>query len=110
MKLPLSWLREWVDIDEGVQQLSARLTMLGFEIEAVEPVAPPFTNVVVAEITAIASHPMAGERIGNTQRIIASTPGATAAVRTGQTDLSAFNDLKRRLAALPPAPKEVKQP
>ncbi len=57
-----------------------------------------------------ASHPMAVERIGNTERVIATTPGAAAAVRNGQTDLAAFTDLKRRLAALPPAPKEVKQP
>jgi hypothetical protein len=31
-------------------------------------------------------------------------------VRTGKTDLTAFNQLQQRLAALPPAPKEVKQP
>jgi len=57
-----------------------------------------------------ASHPMAAERVSNVQRIIASTPGATAMVRNGKTDLTAFNQLQQRLASLPPAPKEVKQP
>ena len=57
-----------------------------------------------------ASHPMAAERVGNVQRIIASTPGASAMVRNGKTDLAAFNQLQQRLAALPPAPKDVKQP
>ncbi len=55
-----------------------------------------------------ASHPMAGERVANTQRIIAATPGAAAMSRTGQSDYNAFDQLRARLAALPPAPKEVK--
>ena len=54
-----------------------------------------------------ASHPMPAERISNTQRYIASTPGAQAATRTGRTDFAAFQDLQRRLRAMPPAPKDV---
>ncbi|HEU5049631.1 MAG TPA: M48 family metallopeptidase [Gemmatimonadales bacterium] len=57
-----------------------------------------------------ASHPMPGERITNTERYIASTPGARAATRTGRDDLAAFDNLKRRLRALPPAPKELRTP
>ena len=57
-----------------------------------------------------ASHPTDAERVSNVERIIASTPGAAGMVRTGRTDLSAFNQLQQRLAALPPAPKDVKQP
>ncbi len=54
-----------------------------------------------------ASHPMATERVANTERIIAATPGAASMSRTGLSDLAAYNQLKSRLAALPPAPKEV---
>ena len=54
-----------------------------------------------------ASHPMPAERITNTQRYIASTPGAQAATRTGRSDLAAFRDLQRRLRAMPAAPKDV---
>ena len=57
-----------------------------------------------------ASHPMPAERITNTERYIASTPGAREAVRTGRSDLAAFDQLKQRLRALPPAPKELKTP
>ncbi|HEU4801009.1 MAG TPA: M48 family metallopeptidase [Gemmatimonadales bacterium] len=53
------------------------------------------------------SHPMPDERITNVDRYINSTPGASAAVRTGRTDLSAFSTLQARLRALPDAPKEV---
>jgi predicted Zn-dependent protease len=54
-----------------------------------------------------ASHPMPAERVANVRRIINATPGAGAAVRDGRTDLEAFDQLKRSLRALPPAPKEV---
>ena len=38
-------------------ELSHLLTMSGLEVEEVEAVAPPFSNVVVAEIREIAKHP-----------------------------------------------------
>ncbi|HYP81665.1 MAG TPA: phenylalanine--tRNA ligase subunit beta, partial [Steroidobacteraceae bacterium] len=59
MKVPVSWLRELVDIPWDAPELSRRLTAAGFEVEALEPAAPPFSGVVVAEITAIAPHPEA---------------------------------------------------
>jgi len=59
MKLPLSWLREWVDIPWDAAELSHRLTMLGLEVESIAPVAPTFGNVVVAQITSVAPHPQA---------------------------------------------------
>jgi beta-barrel assembly-enhancing protease len=57
-----------------------------------------------------ASHPMPAERITNTERYIASTPGARAASSSGRDDLDAFNTLRQRLRALPPAPKELQTP
>jgi phenylalanyl-tRNA synthetase beta chain len=40
-------------------ELSHLLTMSGLEVEEVEAVAPPFTNVVVAEVKEVAKHPNA---------------------------------------------------
>ena len=59
MKIPLSWLREWVEFPWEAQELARRLTDSGFEVEGIEPAAPPFFGVVVAEITSIAPHPEA---------------------------------------------------
>jgi phenylalanyl-tRNA synthetase beta chain len=59
MKIPLSWLREWVDIPWSAPELARRLTLSGFEVEGVEAAAPPFDGVVVAQITSLAPHPEA---------------------------------------------------
>lgn len=59
MKISESWLREWVNPPLSRNELAAQLTQAGLEIEAVEPAAPPFTGVVIAEIVAIAPHPQA---------------------------------------------------
>ncbi len=59
MKLPVSWLRSWVDPPWSDRELAGRLTMLGFEVEAMSPVAPAFSGVVVAEIRSVARHPQA---------------------------------------------------
>ncbi|RYZ68588.1 MAG: phenylalanine--tRNA ligase subunit beta, partial [Proteobacteria bacterium] len=59
MKLPLSWLGEWVSYSGTPEQLSARLTAVGVEVEGLERAAPPFTGVVVARIDACERHPEA---------------------------------------------------
>jgi phenylalanyl-tRNA synthetase beta chain len=59
MRVPMSWLREFVDVPWSARELGSRLTMSGFELEAIEPAAPEFSGVVVAEIVAAARHPQA---------------------------------------------------
>ena len=46
MKVPMSWLQEWVDVPWSAAELGSRLTMAGFELEGVEPAAPAFSGVV----------------------------------------------------------------
>ena len=59
MKVPYSWLTEWTEIAWDAHELGSRLTMSGFELESLEPAAPAFTGVVVAEILVAEPHPQA---------------------------------------------------
>jgi phenylalanyl-tRNA synthetase beta chain len=59
MQFPESWLREFCDPPLGTQALADLLTMSGMEVEALRPVAPPFSGVVVAEIVSADQHPQA---------------------------------------------------
>ncbi len=59
MRVPYTWLAEWVDVPWQGAELGSRLTMAGFELEALETAAPPFTHVIVAEIVEAVRHPQA---------------------------------------------------
>jgi len=59
MKFPESWLREHVTIDATRDELVARLTAIGLEVENVEVVGGTLAGVVVAEIISCAKHPEA---------------------------------------------------
>src|SRR5574337_1274087 len=59
MQFPESWLREFCNPPLTTRQLADTLTMGGFEVEELRPVAPPFTGVVVGEIRQAEPHPNA---------------------------------------------------
>ena len=57
MKFNESWLREWVNPAISTEQLCDQITMLGLEVDSVEPVAGEFTGVVIGEVVECAQHP-----------------------------------------------------
>ncbi|MFT3777339.1 MAG: phenylalanine--tRNA ligase subunit beta [Ottowia sp.] len=59
MQFPESWLRAFCNPPITTEQLADTLTMAGFEVEELRPVAPPFTQVVVGEIKQAEQHPNA---------------------------------------------------
>src|SRR5437899_10916826 len=59
MQFSENWLRTMVNPNMTSDELAHLLTMSGLEVEEVEPVAPPFSGVVVAKILEIAKHPNA---------------------------------------------------
>jgi len=59
MKFNEQWLREWVNPAVTTDELTVQLTMSGLEVDAVEPVVPAFSGVVVGEVLSIKPHPEA---------------------------------------------------
>ena len=59
MKFPESWLREHVTVAATRDQLSARLTAIGLEVEDAQVLGEGLDGVVVAEILACERHPEA---------------------------------------------------
>ncbi len=57
MQFPESWLRSFCNPDLTTQQLADLLTMAGLEVEELDPVAPPFTGVVVGHVLEVSKHP-----------------------------------------------------
>ncbi len=59
MRVPLSWLRDYVDIDLAPEQLAERLTLLGMEVQGIERWGADWRNVVTGELLEVARHPRA---------------------------------------------------
>ena len=66
MKVPISWLREYVDIDIPVEELANRLTLAGMEVEHIEYYGVPGADlvwdrekIVIAQIVEVKPHPNA---------------------------------------------------
>src|ERR1700704_5722647 len=59
MKYSVTWLREFVDLPDKIDQLADLLTLAGVEIEGIEESGAKIDNVVVAQITSSSQHPNA---------------------------------------------------
>jgi phenylalanyl-tRNA synthetase beta chain len=61
LKLPLSWLRDFVDLpaDWDASELARRLTAAGLEVEGIAAAAAAFSDVVVGRIVRAERHPQA---------------------------------------------------
>ena len=89
MKFPESWLREHVSVDASREELAARLTAIGLEVENLEQIGGKLEGVVVAEILSCARHPEA-DRLqvcqvsighGEPVQIVCGAPNARAGLK-----------------------------
>ncbi|SHL84373.1 phenylalanine--tRNA ligase subunit beta [Phytopseudomonas punonensis] len=57
MKFSEQWLRSWVSPQATRDELVARLSMAGLEVDSVSPVAGAFSGVIVGEVLSAERHP-----------------------------------------------------
>ena len=57
MKVPFSWLKDYVEIDITAQELQDKLFSCGFEVEELTYLGKDVTNVVTGRITKTEKHP-----------------------------------------------------
>jgi hypothetical protein len=57
MRVPLSWLREYVDFDLTPQALAEELTMQGLEVSGIEVSGADWSDVVVGRLLSVERHP-----------------------------------------------------
>jgi phenylalanyl-tRNA synthetase beta chain len=57
MKVPVKWLKDYVDIDIPAKELGDRLTLSGSKVEEVITTGDEIQNVVTAKLTKIEQHP-----------------------------------------------------
>lgn len=59
MLVPISWLKDYVDINIDVNELADRLTLSGSNVEGIEHFGKEIKNVVIGRILKIEKHPAA---------------------------------------------------
>lgn len=59
MKTSVKWLRDYIDFEDSLQELSDKLSLAGLEVEAIEALNEIDPNVVVGEILSRDPHPNA---------------------------------------------------
>src|SRR6202167_4905819 len=59
MKVPLNWLRQYVEFAGSPEGPSGKLTMLGLEVEDVQKLGGEFQGIVVAQVITRDKHPNA---------------------------------------------------
>jgi phenylalanyl-tRNA synthetase beta chain len=59
MRAPLSWLREYIDINVPVEELARRLTLAGQEVEHIVTVGAEWENIYTGVVARLERHPNA---------------------------------------------------
>src|SRR4051794_25656278 len=57
MRIPLTWLADYVDLDLPAGELAHKLTMAGLKVETVEYIGQDWRDVVIGQVIEIEPHP-----------------------------------------------------
>ena len=115
MQFSENWLRTMVDPKMTSDELAHLLTMSGLEVEEIAPVAPPFTNVVVAKVLTLAKHPNA-DRLnvcevdagtGTLLNIVCGAPNVRAGMKVVCAMAGADRQVNTSAAARPRRAREL---
>ncbi|MDI7275906.1 MAG: phenylalanine--tRNA ligase subunit beta [Anaerolineae bacterium] len=86
MRVPISWLREYVDIVLPLEELADRLTLAGLEVERIERIGDWWDpeRITVGEVVEVRPHPNADRLV---IAVVRYGPGEPMAVVTGAPNL-----------------------
>ncbi|MFQ6101856.1 MAG: phenylalanine--tRNA ligase subunit beta [Anaerolineae bacterium] len=100
MRVPISWLKDYVDITTPIPELAERLTLAGLEVESIEYIGLPGAElpwergkIVVGELRAVRPHPNADRLVlaeveyGGAEPEIVVTGAPSLLEMRGQSDL-----------------------
>lgn len=80
MRVPMKWLREFVDYKGSVKEFAEKMTMSGSSVETIECVGRDIKNVVIGEILQIQRHPHADKlllvKVDTKERVLQIITGA----------------------------------
>lgn len=81
MLVSIKWLKDYIDVDLTPEDIAAKLTMAGLEVDSIDRITPGFSGVVAAKIVSVKPHPNADKlslcEISTGDRVFPVVCGAT---------------------------------
>ncbi len=81
MLVSIKWLKDYIDVDLTPEDIAAKLTMAGLEVDSIDRITPGFSGVVVAKIVSVKPHPNADKlslcEVSTGDRVFPVVCGAT---------------------------------
>jgi phenylalanyl-tRNA synthetase beta chain len=112
MKVPLKWLKDYVNVTLPVPELAKRLTLAGLEVAEIITTGGSWENIIVGEITAINPHPnadrlrLATVNLGKEQEtVVCGAPNMTVGdkIAFARTGARLINPANGKVEELKPA-------
>lgn len=109
MRVPLGWLRDYVQLDASTARIVEKLAMLGFPVESVEQ-RKPLSGVVIGKLTKVEKHPNADRLQVCTVDVGDGRPLtiATAAPNVAQGQIVPVAKIGAQLTALKIEPRKMR--
>lgn len=96
MKLPLSWLLEYIELNITPEQIAKLLTSAGLEVDAMEIVTMTFSGVMVVRVTDVQKHPNADKLCiatvndgSKAYEVVCGAPNCRVGIKTAYAPLGA---------------------
>ncbi len=109
MKVPIAWLRDYIDLTLGTDEIAEKFASLGFPVDAVER-RPALSGVVVGRLAAVEKHPNADRLQVCTVDVGEAKPLtiATAATNVAAGQIVPVAKIGAQLAAMTIAPRKMR--
>jgi len=96
MRISLSWIKEFIDLEKSAQEIADTLTLLGVEVDGISSSELNFSGVVVAEVLDAIPHPEA-ERLriatvnsgAETLQVVCAAPNCRSGMKTAFAPIGA---------------------
>ena len=102
MRFSLSWIQEYVKVDDSLEALADRLTMAGLPVDQIDAAPPLPDTVVVGKVVEAGKHPNADRLsvckvdVGESKllKIVCGAPNARAGIKGERAALATRREYK----------------
>lgn len=96
MRIPLSWLNDYINLHKTPEEISKILTMAGLEVDAIEKISLPCEKIIIGEVLDTHKHPEADTLTvatvndgQNTHQVVCGAPNCRPGIKVAFAPIGA---------------------